>query len=113
MKTSLIFKSIKASFLSNSLSNFISNLQLSILCLASLAALTACSPRDPDVLSDSDKQFIANAKNKKFNQQNADRPSLPQKAEVATGLLVADRESQVYQILLKSLIGKNAARFYR
>ncbi len=106
MKTSLIFKSIKASFLSNSLSNslsnFISNLQLSILCLASLAALTACSPRDPDVLSDSDKQFIANAKNKKFNQQNADRPSLPQKAEVATGLLVADRESQVYQILLKS-----------
>lgn len=95
MPISLFSKSKKSSFVSSSV--------LGILCLSSFFALQACSPRDPEVLSDADKQFIANAKNKRFNQQQTgDRPSLPLKAEVATGLLVADRESQVYQILLKS-----------
>ena len=65
--------------------------------------LISCSPRDPDVLSQADRDFIKAQKNK--GKVGADgfggkiRPLLPQRVDLSLGLLMMDRESEALLIL--------------
>lgn len=69
--------------------------------LLSLVFLAACNPRDPDVLTKDDKAMIEGRRNKNSgdSQSGPGKARLPQKMEMALGVLAENRISQAQQIL--------------
>lgn len=84
---------------SNFALNFL-NLRIFLVLFSFLALGTGCTPRDVDPLSKADKDFVTAQRNKgKTQTQGAKmKPGMPERVDLATGLLMIDREAEALQV---------------